>query len=125
MIQRFLSIALLLVATACGGSLPASGTPEAEALARTHVTRGQHEYSIGRFVAAIDEYTKAYDLYPSPVLLFNIGQCYRELRVYERAIFFYTGYLRDEPHASNRSTVEQLITEAREAAGAPATPGTR
>lgn len=112
---RSLFIAIVLVSASCGGSLPAAGSPEAETLARAHVARGQHEYNIGRFSAAIEQYTQAYDLYSSPVMLFNIGQCYRELRNYDRAIFFYTGYLREEPRASNRNVVEELIITARAA----------
>jgi hypothetical protein len=44
-------------------------------------------------------------------LLFNIGQCYRELGNYERASFFLRGYLHEIPKAKNRALVEDLITE--------------
>lgn len=127
--RRTAFLFVLTLATACGASLPEPGTPEAQALARTHVTRGQHEYNLQRFEPAIEEYRQAYDLYPTPVLLFNIGQCYRAMHDWDRAIFYYTGYLRDDPQASNRNTVQQLISECREAAaresGDAPTTGTR
>jgi len=70
------------------------------------------EYNVGRFDQALDLYTKAYERYPKPALLFNLGQCQRQLGNYERAAFFYQGYLRGLPKASNRALVEKLLEES-------------
>jgi tetratricopeptide (TPR) repeat protein len=99
------------------------------AQAKQQVEAADIDYRLGRFGEALDEYTRAYELYPVPPLLFNIGQCHRNLADHAKAIFFFEGYLRDEPTASNRALVEDLIRESRAAldlsiAGraAPATP---
>ena len=70
-------------------------------------------YQEGRFADALDMYRHAYDVAPAPELLFNIGQCHFQLKSYEWAIFFYQGYLADQPRADNRKLVESLIAESR------------
>ncbi|MEJ7600111.1 MAG: tetratricopeptide repeat protein [Kofleriaceae bacterium] len=90
--------------------------------ARAHVVVADTHFKLGRFEQALEQYTKAYELFPVPALLFNLGQCHRSLRQWERAIFFFKGYLREAPNAPNRAIVEDLIREnelaAREEAAA-------
>ena len=52
---------------------------------------------------------------PTAGLLFNLGQCQMMLKDYQRAIFFFEGYLREEtrPEPERRRLAEELITEAR------------
>jgi hypothetical protein len=69
---------------------------------------------VGHFDQALDLYTKAYERYPKPALLFDIGQCHRLLGHYERAVFFFQGYLRGQPDAPNRPLVEKLIADAQQ-----------
>jgi tetratricopeptide (TPR) repeat protein len=83
-----------------------------KAVARPLVQHADIEYKLGRFAEALAEYTKAYEVYPTPPLLFNIAQCHRNLRNYERAKFFFEGYLRDSPRTESRALVEDLIREA-------------
>jgi tetratricopeptide (TPR) repeat protein len=73
------------------------------------------EYNLGRFQQALELYTKAYERLSKPALLFNIGQCHRLLGHYEQALFFYHGYLREQPDAPNRSLAEQHIEESERA----------
>jgi hypothetical protein len=80
---------------------------EAERLVKQSIV----EYNVGDFDAALADVTKAYKLRPAPALLFNIGQCHRALHHWEKAEFFYRGYLREKPDASNREKVEALIEE--------------
>src|SRR5262249_44458780 len=47
----------------------------------------------------------------APELLFNIGQCYRNLGRYEEATKSYQAFLRVTPNAPNRAKVEALIAE--------------
>lgn len=81
--------------------------------ARRMVASADIDYKLGRFTAALDKYTRAYELYPVAPLLFNIGQCHKNLREYAKAIFFFEGYLRDAPRAPNRTLVEDLVREAK------------
>ena len=96
--------------------------------ARRQVAAADIAYRLGRFDEALAGYTRAYELYPVPALLFNIGQCHKNLHDYARAVFFFEGYLRDAPAAHNRVLVEDLLRELRaelaRAAPAPAAPDT-
>jgi tetratricopeptide (TPR) repeat protein len=83
--------------------------------AREHSERGQIQYNLGRFEEALGEYERAYELYPHPAFLFNLAQCHRELGDYDRAIFFFEGYLREQPEATNRELAEELLEECRQA----------
>jgi len=84
---------------------------EAKERARQHFQKGQTEYDLGNFEGAVAEWEKAYRLFSSPALLFNLGQAHRQLGNTERALFFYRGYLRNDPEALNRAEVERWIAE--------------
>lgn len=94
--------------------------------AKRDVAAADIAYRLGRFDEALAGYTRAYERYPVPALLFNIGQCHKNLHDYAKAVFFFEGYLRDAPAATNRALVEDLIREARaelaKTAPAPAAP---
>jgi tetratricopeptide (TPR) repeat protein len=81
--------------------------------AKQQVSAAAIAYRLGRFDDALAGYTKAYELYPKAALLFNIGQCHKNLKDYAKAVFFFEGYLRDAPAAPNRALVEDLIREVR------------
>jgi tetratricopeptide (TPR) repeat protein len=110
---------LLLGLLLTGPSGP--GTTEAERLAKKSIL----EYNVGDFDKALDDATEAYRLAPRPALLFNLGQCHRALHHWEKAEFFYRGYLREKPEAANRDQVEALIKEmvAKEQEGPTPAPG--
>lgn len=76
---------------------------------------GSVQYKLGHFEEALAEFSKAYERYPAPGLLFNIGQCHKMMKHHEQAIYFFQGYLRDKPDAPNRKAVEELIVESKHA----------
>ncbi|MEP6652414.1 MAG: tetratricopeptide repeat protein [Myxococcales bacterium] len=88
---------------------------DAKALARTEVHKAQLHYKLGRFDEALAAYSRAYELFNAPALLFNIGQCHKNLKNYDRAIFFFEGYLREETKADaqKRTLAQDLIAESR------------
>lgn len=88
-----------------------SATPSKAQQAADLAHRSMAEYNVGRFDAALEDATNAYLLDPRPGFLYNIGQCQRALHHWERAEFFYRGYLRDKPDAPNRKAVEELVAE--------------
>jgi tetratricopeptide (TPR) repeat protein len=96
---------------------PPNGRAEARAQAKAQVKKAQLDYKLARFEQALADYTYAYELYPAPALLFNLGQCHRNLKNYERAIFFFEGYLREAPKIDpdQRALTEDLIAESRAA----------
>jgi tetratricopeptide (TPR) repeat protein len=82
--------------------------------ARDHYERGLSKYNIAEFDAAIDEFKQSYELSKAPRLLFNIAQAYRLKKDWERALYFYNTYLRNDPHAPNRDDVEARIDEMKQ-----------
>ncbi len=73
--------------------------------------QAQKQYRLGRFVRALKLYEKAYELLPLPGFLYNIAQCHRMGKNYERALFFYKSYLSAQSSARNRGMVMILIAK--------------
>lgn len=111
------SMRLVLLVT-CGAAMPVMMTSAPAAAsdprddAKAISKRAATEFKLAHFQAALDLYTQAYERFPAPALLFNLGQCNKNLGHYERALFFFQGYLRDKPDAPNRHAVETLMAES-------------
>ncbi len=88
--------------------------PAAAKRARGHFQKGEKLFALGKFEEALAEYEAAFDAQPLPEFLFNIGQCHRNLKNYDAAIFSFKKYLRLRPEASNRRAVEKLIEQLEE-----------
>lgn len=89
----------------------ADASPEEIARARRAFKRGEKLYALGRFEDALKEYERAFTIVELPELLFNIGQCQRNLERYDAAIFSFKQYLQRKPDAPNRPAVEDLLAE--------------
>jgi len=92
------------------GPAAQAGDPARKKEARMHFAQGEKLYHLGKFSEALAEYSRAYQVLPLPGFLFNIGQCHRMLGDCEQALFFFKGYLREQPKAKNRALVEGLIS---------------
>src|SRR5205085_1348650 len=57
----------------------ADANPEELARARRAFKKGEKLYALGRFEEALKEYERAFEIVELPELLFNIGQCQRNL----------------------------------------------
>lgn len=69
-------------------------------------------YDVGRFEEALCAFLAAYNLWPDPVLLFNVGQAARQLDKRRLALFCYRRFLSQRPaDAPIRVTVERFIAE--------------
>ena len=80
--------------------------------AREKFRIAQKAFNLGNFEEALDYYSQAYSLKAHPGFLFNIAQCYRMLRQYERAAFFYKRYLSlATPGRAGEALVSDLIHE--------------
>ena len=89
---------------------------EAKQKAREMYEKAQKYYDTQAFTEALDIYKEIYLLYSSPAILFNMAQCYRNLKQYEEAEKAFRTYLRDMPAQApagspSRAQVEQLITD--------------
>lgn len=112
--RRFLAatvVALAVPATLTVHAPPAHADDAGTRAAKRHFDKGEKLFALGKFEDALEQYQKAFDAKPIPALLFNIGQCHRNLDDYEAAIFSFKKYLRLEPDAANREEVEELIDE--------------
>jgi tetratricopeptide (TPR) repeat protein len=105
-------LALLLVGFVIAiAPRPAHAEDPAMRAAKRHFERGEKLFALGKFDEALDEYQKAYDAKPIPDFLFNIGQCYRNLDDYDKAIFSFKKFIKEEPDAPNREAVQKLIDD--------------
>jgi tetratricopeptide (TPR) repeat protein len=104
-------VGVTCVVAAAPGLAHGQATPDQKKKAKEHYEKGTTHYNLGRFDEAVDEFTKAFELYPEPVFLYNIAQSYRMKENWERARFFYKRYLSLAPDAKNRADVEARIAE--------------
>jgi tetratricopeptide (TPR) repeat protein len=88
------------------------------AQARVHFERGSAFHASGDYARAAAEYRAAYALYPSPELLFNLGQVARLSGDRKAALDYYQRYLSAEPEGraseEARRHIEQLDPEQAE-----------
>lgn len=108
MSRRALVVAFLCALFLAGGARAQDDVERA----KRHVERAEAHYSLAEFPEAVDEFKAAYRLAPRPVILFNLGQCYMQMRDFAKAEFSYRAYLRAVPEAANKAMVEELATQA-------------
>ncbi len=93
-----------------------AGAPGDSTAAKARFTAANHDYAKGDFAAALVGFTAAYDLYPAPEFIFNIGQCHFNLGDYDNAVFFYERYLRERANAPDARAAHAQLNEARKRA---------
>ncbi|SRR6266542_4329794 len=93
--------ALLFVST------PAAARGKIEA--RDAFRRGLQYYNLSDFDKALAGFKEAYLQYPDPTILFNIGQCQRQLGNKQEALRSYRAYLREATDPPNGDEVRALI----------------
>lgn len=89
------------------------------AAAGRHVAAAKEAYGKGAFVAAAEEYAKAYDLAKDPVLLANVAECNERSGKLDLAVKNYRQYLADAPGATDRGEIEKRIAELQKKLAAP------
>jgi len=77
--------------------------------ARRHFTRGQRAYNAGSYAEALGAFKQAYRRKPLPGFLFNLGQCHRKLGHDERALHYFSRYLRAGAEGPNRNKAKRLV----------------
>jgi hypothetical protein len=83
--------------------------PEAKAKAQALLREGAQSYQQAAFADALEKFGQAYAVFPSPKLLFNIGQASRELGRPADAVDAFQKFLVQAPDAS-----PDLIAEAKQ-----------
>ena len=82
------------------------------ARARELTARATSAYRAGLVADALELFIRAYGIVPAGALLFNIGQCYRQLHHDEQAERAFRGYLRARPDAPERQEIESWIASS-------------
>jgi tetratricopeptide (TPR) repeat protein len=77
--------------------------------AADHYRAGVNAFHAGQFAEAIQEFRAADAIRPSPVLSFDIAQCYEKMADLQNAKSAYQDYLRRAPNAEDRQAVEATI----------------
>jgi tetratricopeptide (TPR) repeat protein len=95
--------------------LPLVARAADKAKAREMFREAQQHYKLGEYNDALAQFKAIYRLLDDPSLLFNIGQCYRQLNQKEDALHFYRTYLHDKSDAPNRDEVEKVIASLEQA----------
>lgn len=107
--MRFVLVALVVVLAGSAIAAPPAGNQKTAA--RNEWKQGATAYEKGHFDVAIQRFEKAYELDPSPIYLFNLGQAYRKKGDAPHALENLRAYLEKKPDAPNRALVEDLIRE--------------
>lgn len=89
----------------------AGAAPDHKTEAKAEAERASVMYRVGKFEDALQTFSHAYEIFQAPGLLFNLGQCHRQLAHHRQAMFFYSEFLREVPSAANREQVEALLEE--------------
>lgn len=109
-------LAALLVTPAILLTPVREAAAQASADAGAHFERGVGFFKDGDYVAAMVEFKKAYELDPNYRVLYNLGQCSRELRDYAAALTSFERYLAEGGagiDAERRSRVEGWVADLR------------
>ena len=89
---------------------PLTADPQAKAQAQTLLGQGTKLYEQGDVTDALEKFQAAYAAYPSPKLMFNIGQCNRDLSRPVEAVEAFEKFLAGAADAS-----PEMATDARKA----------
>lgn len=84
--------------------------------ARGHFQRGGQLYQDGDWEHAIAEFRQAHELWPNPVILFNLAQAYRRDGQLSQAIETFHRYVQENANLTRdqRSEVEEAVREIEE-----------
>jgi tetratricopeptide (TPR) repeat protein len=81
------------------------------------------DYKLQNYQEALTNFQRSYELSKEPAILFNIGQCYRQLKQPLDAKKTFQSFLRDAPNHPKRKSAEELIIALEEELARLATKG--
>jgi hypothetical protein len=108
------AVCSFIAATTTTGALaqtqaPASSAAQPIELARMRYRQGVDAYNVGRYRVAVDYFLEADHLAPNAALSFNIARAYDKMNDPGATLRWYRDYLRRDPQAPDRASVEELI----------------
>jgi hypothetical protein len=102
---------LVLLAIVAQAAAP-TASPEGKARAQTLLKEGARLYEKGALLPALEKFNEAYAEFPSPKLLFNIGQTSRDLGRFVEAMVAFERFLDEAPDAP-----ADMVAEAKKSMG--------
>jgi len=91
---------------------PAPAADPAKAkVAKQYVDAGLAAQNSGDYDTAITFYSKAYQLVPHPLLIFNIAQAHRLAGRNDQALTLYARYLAADPNGAQAQNVRDIVAE--------------
>src|SRR4051812_28076313 len=102
---------VVVILIAAFSSTTAHADAAAEKKAQQLYNEGEAAYKAGNFDAALISFTAAYDTAAVSGLLFNIGQCHRQLKHHVEAADFFQRYIDAETDVPNKQEIVDLIAE--------------
>ncbi|TNF26017.1 MAG: tetratricopeptide repeat protein [Deltaproteobacteria bacterium] len=113
--MRSLSCAAALVALLNIGAAPLPEAPpdprQVEAVAI--YGQGEAQFKVERWDAAAALFQKAYDTWPDPAYLFNVGLSFEKGQRWPLAIRYYARFLAEAPDTPNRPDIERRLVALR------------
>jgi tetratricopeptide (TPR) repeat protein len=107
------AFAVLLVCGASAGAraqevnvAPAANDAQSKVRAQALLSEGTSAYGRGDYAAALEKFTAAYQIFPSPKLWFNIGQANRDLGRPVEAVAAFDRFLREAEDAPSETVAE-------------------
>lgn len=91
---------------------------DARVEAKQHYDAGETAFRLGELDRAITEWRQSYELSKVPLLLYDIGQAYRQKGDKKQALFFYQQYLSVAPTGENHDVAEKRVDELKQALAA-------
>jgi len=77
-----------------------------------HLARGNKLYNVRSFEEASVEYKAGALVEPAPIFDYNLGQCYRQLKRYQDAIWHYERFVKSSPNTPEHvASVQKLIAD--------------
>ena len=109
----------LILLTVLAQISPPVADPQAKAQAQSLLTEGSALYEKGDYAGALEKFNAAYAAYPSPKLMFNIGQTDRDLSRPVEALEAFEKFLAGATDASPETTADarKSVAELREKLG--------
>lgn len=103
-------VALAMMTMRASADPPIRKPKLAEAL--DHLARGNKLYNVRSFEEASVEYKAGAVVEPAPIFDYNLGQCYRQLKRYQDAIWHYDRFVKSSPNTPEHvASVQKLIAD--------------
>src|SRR6185369_136753 len=80
-------------------------------VAKQYVDAGLAAQNSGDYDTALIFYSKAYQLVPHPLLIFNMAQAHRLAGRTEKALTLYAKYLSEDPNGAQAQMARDLVAE--------------